>query len=584
MGTDSDTKQIPAAAPSLTELASAESHRLALLPALVLFAITILCNLPLLNNTPLAGTEGHRAITAEQMVREGNWILPKLFDRYYLAKPPMQYWLISLSHFVIGGWNGVVWRCPAIIAAGLLNATLCLFAGRWFGRTAAWVAGWSGFGLIALWGQIPSADVDSADTLFAILAALAMVEMLFAKPRSLSGWTLLAGVSTGAMLLTKGPAGMLPIAGALMWGVVALALRKRSQTLIPPDRIGMRWAGTIATMLIGVSIFGGWIWLAYWKLHHGSLPADYQGVQEGTNRLKPNLHRFLLALAVPPQLFLFTLPISIVLLMLPITGTPFIAGGPSPGLPADRRETDSRRIANALAGSVLLSWLVALITGTENPRWVYTTLPLLCPLAGAVVAGALRLPARRRGRAMGIFSASILLYAVAAAVFSFLVQHDFPADHAEHKFCWIMTVLATAAAVIACADFSADRLSRAGSMAAITLVLATVPFTIFNRFDRARRSGIGAAPQLADIIGPGGVIGAGRMTISQPELFYYAGANVRRFANSGPSSSPGFMHGWVIAFPDELKAWRRQGTINDVHPLKSAKMDTVYIGWFDAHK
>ena len=389
----------------------------AIFPAIVLFAITVLVQLPMLASTPLAGTEGHRAITAEQMGGEGNWILPKLFDRFYLAKPPMQYWLIALCHFLIGGWNGVVWRMPGIIAAGLLNATLCLFAGRWFGRTAAWVAGWAGFGMIALWGQVPSADVDSVDTFFAILAALPMLELLFGKPRRLTGWVLLAGASTGAMLLTKGPAGLLPIGGVLVWGVYVTLRRTPSPTLRPPGRIGRRWAATLAAVLIGAAIFGVYLRIAAWQMHHSSLPPDYEGVDEGLRRIVPDAHRFLLALIVPPELFLFTLPISLGMILLPVVGSREIA--------ESGNAEDRRRLANALAGATVFSWLLALVTATENPRWVYTTLPLLCPLAGAVVADGLRLPRDRRRGLEIFFAASIVLYGAAAAVFSVLVHRVF---------------------------------------------------------------------------------------------------------------------------------------------------------------
>jgi 4-amino-4-deoxy-L-arabinose transferase-like glycosyltransferase len=576
------------------------------LPALVLFAITILCNLPLLRSTPLAGTEGHRAITAEQMIREGNWILPKLFDRYYLAKPPMQYWLIALCHFVARTGNELVWRMPGIIAAALLNAVLCLFGGRWFGRVGAWVAGWSGFGLIALWGQVPSADVDSVDTFFAILASLPMLELLFGKPRILIGWVLLAGVSMGAMLLTKGPAGMLPIAGVLLWGVALLVsgwITRRNtgqglaRALLPPDRLGWRWAAMIAALLIGVGIFGAYLAVASWQLRHSPLPIDLEGVQEGTKRLLPTADRFAQSLLVPPELFLFTLPISLSLLMLPVTEAALIAGGGSPGPSGGsaagcKHAADVRRMANALAGATLLSWLVALITATENPRWVYTTLPLLCPLAGAVVAGAIRLPNEERKGVWVVFYASILLYAAAAIAFTVQTYRAFGGGFAP-RYCLEVAIVAVGAAGCACLALRKNRLASAGSLAAIALVLATVPFTIFNRLDRVRRSGQLEAAQLAEIIGPGGVIGSGRMTVSEPELLYYAGANVRHFVPTrdttgrtmyGPATSPGFVHGWVIAFPDELKTWREQGSITDVHTLKVGKIDVAYVGWFDAGK
>ncbi|HEX4125335.1 MAG TPA: glycosyltransferase family 39 protein, partial [Tepidisphaeraceae bacterium] len=554
-----------------------------------LFAITVLVNLPLLNSTPLAGTEGHRAITAQQMVREGNWILPKLFDRYYLAKPPMQYWLIALSHGIFGGWNGVVWRMPGIVAAALLNAMLCLFAGRWFGRTAAWVAGWAGFGLIALWGQVPSADVDSVDTFFSMLAALPMLELLFGQSKRLVGWVMLGGVGMGAMLLTKGPAGLLPIGGVLAWGGVATARRHTLETLMPADRIGRRWGAMVGALLIGAAIFGVYLAIAAWQMHRSSLPADYEGVHEGLKRIMPDAQRLLQSLAVPPELFLYTLPVSLSLILLPVVGAPETVGVGGSDLAA----VDRRRIANALAGATLFSWLLALVTATENPRWVYTTVPLLCPLAGAVVADGLRLPAKRR-RGVGIFfAASILLYAGAAAVFSLLFHREFAAEHRAAELCWVITAVAAISGIGACIDLSAHRLARAGMLAALTMVLATMPFTIFNRFDRARRSGRDDGLELAGIIGPGGVIGSGRMTVSEPEMFYYAGATVRHFASRrdasghmiyGPATSPGFTHGWVIAYPDELKNWRQQGTITDLHQLKTGKDDTADVGWFQAKR
>jgi hypothetical protein len=38
-------------------------------PALLFFALSLLMNLPWLSMTPLSGTEGHRALTADEMVR-----------------------------------------------------------------------------------------------------------------------------------------------------------------------------------------------------------------------------------------------------------------------------------------------------------------------------------------------------------------------------------------------------------------------------------------------------------------------------------------------------------------------------------
>jgi hypothetical protein len=52
--------------------------------------------------------------------------------------------------------------------------------------------------------------------------------------------------------------------------------------------------------------------------------------------------------------------------------------------------------------------------------------------------------------------------------------------------------------------------------------------------------------------------------------------------NGARPSSTGLVYGWIISYPDELKKWRRGGTITHLHILKSGKDDTAYVGWFDA--
>ena len=59
--------------------------------AAVVFLFAFLCYLPLPASAPLAATEGHRALTAHQMVESGEWVVPRMFGRIYLAKPPLHY-------------------------------------------------------------------------------------------------------------------------------------------------------------------------------------------------------------------------------------------------------------------------------------------------------------------------------------------------------------------------------------------------------------------------------------------------------------------------------------------------------------
>ena len=72
-------------------------------------------------------------------------------------------------------------------------------------------------------------------------------------------------------------------------------------------------------------------------------------------------------------MFLYSLPVSLSLVF---------------GLNREVRgnEPVRSRLMLALAGSVLLAWGVCFLSGMHLPRYAFVTLPLLCPLAGAVAA------------------------------------------------------------------------------------------------------------------------------------------------------------------------------------------------------
>src|SRR5438445_761724 len=75
--------------------------------------------------------EGRAAQDAETMLEDGNWGLPRLFDRKYvdLQKPPLYYWLVASVAFSRGqpvdAWAV---RLPSALAA-----TGCVFLLYWFG-------------------------------------------------------------------------------------------------------------------------------------------------------------------------------------------------------------------------------------------------------------------------------------------------------------------------------------------------------------------------------------------------------------------------------------------------------------------
>src|SRR5437016_4824432 len=75
--------------------------------------------------------EGRAAQDAETILEDGNWGLPRLFDRKYLdmQKPPLYYWLVASVAFIRGrpvdAWAV---RLPSALAAAG-----CVFLLYWFG-------------------------------------------------------------------------------------------------------------------------------------------------------------------------------------------------------------------------------------------------------------------------------------------------------------------------------------------------------------------------------------------------------------------------------------------------------------------
>jgi 4-amino-4-deoxy-L-arabinose transferase-like glycosyltransferase len=406
---------------------------------LVTFALVMAVNLPSVFEPPLAGTEGHRAITGHQMLRDGNWIVPYLFDQPYGRKPPGMYWAIAGVESLLGP-HAWVWRMPSVIAAGLTGAIVSLAAGSWFGARSAWVAGVSFLSLVALWSQSRTADIDALNTLWTVAAALALIEASMSRRRV---WVPVAGVLIGLMLLTKGPGGITVVVGA---AVALILVRRRidlTRTLLD----------LAISLLMGATIFGAWVVMSLRTLSAQAVAPDLSGADEGLSLIFSfdPIGR-LQSLAVPLLLVIYAIPCSTMMLALL------------------SRDIRSKAMVSMPLRTVVLTFLVAcglgVVAGVSNERYQYTALPLLAVVA-AGVWGSLRMdePARRTRQLL-----------VASVIF------------------W--------------------------------LVFA-VPFHVAFVRDRIRRSSFDAAQVLRETVGAGSTVVAGRMILSKPELFWYAGVVVR---------------------------------------------------------
>jgi 4-amino-4-deoxy-L-arabinose transferase-like glycosyltransferase len=146
--------------------------------------------------------EGRYAEIAREMLQSGNAIVPHLNYVAYVEKPPLLYWLTTLS-FWIFGISEFSARLPVALSAiaGVL-ATYC-FALRAFGRRHGFLAG-------AILATTPlyaiMAQVITTDMLLTALVTIATFSFYLAWKEG-GRWCWVAYVAMGLAVMTKGPVG-----------------------------------------------------------------------------------------------------------------------------------------------------------------------------------------------------------------------------------------------------------------------------------------------------------------------------------------------------------------------------------------
>lgn len=158
---------------------------------------------------------------AWEMLRSGEWIVPRFNGVIFTEKPILFIWLVGASARLCGGLTPFAARLPSALAAlGTVFVTLSLGI-RLLGRRPAYLAA---FALATAYAFAWEARVCMVDMVFTFLVTLAL--FLFARGVSAGGgrarWFIAAYAASGLAALTKGPLGVvLPAVVALAylaWG------------------------------------------------------------------------------------------------------------------------------------------------------------------------------------------------------------------------------------------------------------------------------------------------------------------------------------------------------------------------------
>jgi 4-amino-4-deoxy-L-arabinose transferase-like glycosyltransferase len=157
--------------------------------------------------------EARYAEIAREMLQSGNLLVPHLNYVAYVEKPPLLYWLTTLS-FWIFGVSEFAARLPVALSAIAGILATYYFALHAFGRRHAILAAaiLATTPLYALMSQVLTTDMT--------LTALVTIAMfsLYLHWQNGGRWCWLAYVAMGLAVMSKGPVGAaLPILSMLIW-------------------------------------------------------------------------------------------------------------------------------------------------------------------------------------------------------------------------------------------------------------------------------------------------------------------------------------------------------------------------------
>ncbi len=188
--------------------------------------------------------EARYAEIAREMLQSGNLLVPHLNYVAYVEKPPLLYWLTTLSYWIFGVSEFAA-RLPVALSAIAGILATYVFALRAFGRRHA----------------ILAAAILATTPLYALMAQVLTTDMTLTAPVTIATfslylhwkeggrWCWIAYVAMGLAVMTKGPVGLaIPILSMLIW----LALKRELRGAIAKFRAV---PGLLLTTLIAAPWF-----------------------------------------------------------------------------------------------------------------------------------------------------------------------------------------------------------------------------------------------------------------------------------------------------------------------------------------
>src|SRR3989442_886226 len=174
-------------------------------------------------------------VMARDVLAHGHWLLPALPDgQPHLAKPPLVVWLMTLASWPTGSVSVRTAVLPSLLEAlGVVLVTYWI-GRRLFNPNVGLVGGLVTFTTVGVFSLAPSAMPDMALLLALTSAMAAYVAMEFDGLRT---WLIAFYALVGLASLTKGAAGLLPLAIVLVYTIVTDGVSRLTRVVSVPGLV-----------------------------------------------------------------------------------------------------------------------------------------------------------------------------------------------------------------------------------------------------------------------------------------------------------------------------------------------------------
>ncbi len=195
---------------------------------------------------PWPADEPRFALIAQDMLRSGDWLIPRIGGDLYADKPPLYFWLLAAAMGVTGSLR-IGFLLPSLLAGvGTVMLVYDLLR-RARGREVALAGAFVLLLTVQFTELAREAKIDGVLCFLTTLSLYGLLRHLLLGPAP--GWFLAGWAAAGLGVITKG-VGFLPLLALLPFAVLA-----RRGWPAPVAGIGGLWLPGLAAMLVAIGLW-----------------------------------------------------------------------------------------------------------------------------------------------------------------------------------------------------------------------------------------------------------------------------------------------------------------------------------------